>query len=76
MQFLHKIQDKLGLDKICHFAISYIIIDILLDFGVPLLIAVGITAAIGIIKETAIDPVFDSGDLVADAIGIVLGVLL
>jgi len=70
---LHDLQDKIGEDKICHAAVSYIICDQLKrNCGMNDFWAAITTLAIGAAKEKFIDNNWDSGDFAADCAGVAL----
>lgn len=73
--FFRKLQVSIAPDKINHFAISYILMHILNVF-LPLFMTTITVALIGLIKEFYIDEVPDKKDLIADALGIILYLLI
>lgn len=73
--FFRKLQASIAPDKINHFAISYILMHILNVF-LPLFTTTITVALIGLIKEFYIDEVPDKKDLLADALGIILYLLV
>ena len=73
--FFRKLQASIAPDKINHFAISYILMHILNVF-LPLFTTTITVALIGLIKEFYIDEVPDKKDLIADALGIILYLLI
>lgn len=76
---IQKIYDYFGQDGLLHIICSSILVGVF-DLFLPLWIAVVIAAVIGIAKEVFWDKLlkkgtFDKKDLVADALGIVIGCL-
>ena len=73
--FFRKLQVSIAPDKINHFAISYILMHIL-DVFLPLFTTTITVVLIGLIKEFYIDEIPDKKDLIADALGIILYLLV
>jgi hypothetical protein len=76
---INKVFDYFGFDGLKHIIVSNLIV-VLVNIFLPMWIAVLIAAFIGIAKEFAWDKflkkgTFDKKDLIADAVGIVIGCL-
>lgn len=76
---IHKIYNYFGQDGLLHIICSSIVVG-LFDLFLPLWIAVIIAVVIGTAKEVAWDKLmkkgtFDKKDLIADAVGIIIGCL-
>ena len=65
----HDLQDKIGVDRVAHFGVSYIINDQLQAAGMTMLEATLTTIAIGAAKEKWVDKKWDGGDFTADCLG-------
>jgi hypothetical protein len=65
-------QNKIGVDRVAHFGVSYIINDQLQNAGMSPFAATLTTIAIGAAKEKFIDNKWDQGDFAADCIGAML----
>ena len=65
----HDLQDKVGVDRVAHFGVSYIINDQLQAAGMTKLEATLTTIAIGAAKEKWVDNKWDGGDFTADCLG-------
>ena len=74
-EFFRKLQASIASDKINHFAISYMLMH-MFNMFTPLLTTTIIVVLIGLIKEFYIDEIPDKNDLIANAIGIVLYLLV
>jgi hypothetical protein len=62
-------QNKVGVDRVAHFGVSYIICDQLQAAGMNKFWATTTTVAIGAAKEKWIDNKWDKGDFTADCLG-------
>lgn len=76
---VQKVYEYFGQDGMLHIICSSILVGVF-DLFLPLWIAVIITASIGVAKEIVWDKLlkkgtFDKKDLIADAVGIVIGCL-
>lgn len=66
----HDLQDKIGVDRAAHFAVSYIINDQLQkNCGMNKFWGTATTIAIGAAKEKWVDNKWDGGDFTADCLG-------
>jgi hypothetical protein len=66
----HDLQDKVGVDRVAHFGVSYIINDQLQkNCGMNKFWATTTTIAIGAAKEKWVDNKWDNGDFAADCLG-------
>ena len=72
--FYQKLIQKVGIDKVAHFAVSAFLV-LAIGCFVHIAIAAGCVMAIGFAKEL-IDAKLEWKDLLADALGIVIGVVL
>ena len=72
----HDLQDKVGVDRVAHFGVSYIICDQLQrNFGMNKFWAYTTTVAIGAGKEKWVDNKWDGGDFAADCAGAMLALV-
>lgn len=71
---IQKIIRKIGVDKLAHFFGSAFLVLALGHFVHPA-IAAFVTLALGLVKEL-LDASFDKGDLLADALGTILGIVI
>lgn len=74
MNWMQRIVTLIGMDKVAHFAVSAFLILALGRF-IHLVISVCVVLALGIVKEL-LDGSIDKRDLLADAIGVLLGVVI
>ena len=63
------LQNKVGVDRVAHFGVSYIICDQLQAAGMNKFWATTTTIAIGAAKEKWVDNKWDNGDFTADCLG-------
>ena len=71
---MQRIAARIGMDKVAHFAVSAFL-TLALGRFIHLAISAGLVLALGIVKEL-LDGGIDKGDLLADAIGVLLGVVI
>jgi hypothetical protein len=72
----HDLQNKVGVDRVAHFGVSYIICDQLQrNFGMNKFWACTTTIAIGAGKEKWVDNKWDGGDFAADCAGAMLALV-
>lgn len=69
-----KLIQKVGIDKVAHFAVSAFLVLALGRF-VHWAISAGVVIALGVAKELW-DGAFDKKDLLADVLGVLLGTVL
>ena len=72
--FYQKLVQKVGLDKVAHFAVSSFLV-LALGHFFHWAISAGVALALGLLKEF-VDTPFDKKDLLADAAGILIGIII
>lgn len=74
------INAKLGFDGLLHLIVCKLLVDVCTALSVPVVVAVILTAVVALGKEFIYDRAlgkgsFEKKDLIADAVGIVLGLI-
>lgn len=74
------INGKLGFDGLLHLVVCKLLVDVCTALSVPVVVAVAVTAVAALGKEFLYDKAegkgsFEKKDLIADAAGIVLGLI-